>query len=103
MIPRSTATDWEKGYLAAARRFPYAEFTIRRLISQSETFRDICEELAEAEIALSMVSETPSEIREARRQEWQEIVERLVAEVAASLRDAMEVQTGRVDQIQNEA
>lgn len=95
-------TDWEKGYLAAARRFPYAEFTIRRLISQNETFRDICEELAEAETALSMVPETPSEIREARRREWQEIVERLVAEVSASLREAMDEQTGRVDQTQNE-
>lgn len=101
MTTRSTATDWERGYLAAVRRFPHAEFTIRRLISHSETFRDICEELAEAETALLKVVETPPEIREARRREWQEIVDRLVAEVAASLRNATDEQTGRGEHTQN--
>jgi hypothetical protein len=74
-----------RGYSAAVRRFPNSEFVIRRLASHSETFRDICEELAEAETALSMVSQETRDVDRARKQEWQELVDRLVAEVSASL------------------
>ncbi len=82
-----------RGYLAAVRRFPQSEFAIGRLINQSETFRDICEELAEAEAVLSKYLDATHELHEARRQEWQEVVDRLVAEVAASLRRAKREQT----------
>jgi len=83
----------ERGYLAAIRRFPNSELAIRRLISQSETFRDICDELAEAEGVLSTFPAAASrEPHEPRRQEWQEVVDRLVAEVAASLRTAQRQQ-----------
>jgi hypothetical protein len=84
----------ERGYLAAIRRFPNSELAIRRLISQSETFRDICGELAEAESVLSTFPEAASrESYAVRRQEWQEVVDRLVSEVAASLRRAKRQQT----------
>jgi hypothetical protein len=82
-----------RGYLAAVRRFPNSEFVIRRLASHSETFRDICEELAEAETVLSTVCEEARDIDASRKQEWQELVDRLVAEVAASLRRATREQT----------
>ena len=76
----------DRGYQAAIRKFPDAEFMIRRLMTNSESFRDMCDELADAEIALASVPETPLEICEARKQEWQELVDRLVGEVAVSLR-----------------
>lgn len=45
----------------------------------------MCEELAEAELALSRVDEVRLELREPRRIEWQELVDRLAAEVEAAL------------------
>ncbi|MEQ1954481.1 hypothetical protein [Mesorhizobium sp. CN2-181] len=77
----------ERAFSAATRRFPQAEFAIRKLMSHSEVFRDICEELAEAELALARVPEVPAALREARKTEWQELVDRLAAELAAALRE----------------
>jgi hypothetical protein len=67
--------------LAAIRRYPECELAIRRLIETNEPFRDICEELAEAERALSNVADLPDLSGEARRAEWQEIVDRLAREM----------------------
>ena len=78
----------EKVYSAAVRRFPHAEFAIRKLMTRSEAFRDICEELLEAEIALLNVPGAPPELHEARRAEWEELVAQLVAEVGAALQEA---------------
>jgi hypothetical protein len=82
---RSAARD--RALSAATRRFPQAEFAIRKLMSNSEVFCDICEELAEAELALARVPEAPAALHEARRTEWQELVDRLVAELGAELRE----------------
>ena len=70
---------------AAVRRFPQFELTVHRLVDRSETFRDMCEELADAEQALSRVEELPMALRETRRAEWQELVDRLTGEVEAVL------------------
>jgi hypothetical protein len=70
---------------AAVRRFPRFELAIHRLMDRSESFRDMCEELADAEFALSRVDEVPLELREPRRVEWQELVDRLAGEVEAAL------------------
>jgi hypothetical protein len=88
MEPRGGPTGRERGYAVAVRRFPQAEFAIRKLMSRSESFCDMCEELAEAEFALSKVPGTPPELCEARRSEWQELVDRLVAEVRTALRES---------------
>ena len=72
--------------MAAMRHFPQAEFAVRRLMGRSEAFCDMCDELAEAECALSKVPGAPDGLRETRRVEWQELVDRLVAEVGAALR-----------------
>lgn len=90
MAVRGGQSKKEKAYSAAVRRFPKAELAIRRLMSNSETFCDICEELAEAEAALSTLPEALSALSEMRRQEFQELVDRLVAELAGALsqRDA---------------
>jgi len=70
---------------AAVRRFPQFELTVHRLLNRDETFRDMCEELVEAELALSSVEQLGPELREARRAEWQEVVDRWVEEIGAAL------------------
>jgi hypothetical protein len=88
MAARGLPAGTARGLSSAVRRFPEAEFVIRRLVSRSETFRDICEELADAEFALSKVPATPPELCEARKLEWQEMVDRLIGEVAIALRES---------------
>ena len=71
-----------EAFAAATRRFPHFELPIRRLIETSENFRDICEELAEAERALAASENAPA----LRQAEWKELVDRLVGEVDSTLR-----------------
>ena len=75
-----------RAFEAAARRFPQSEFTIRRLLRSNEAFRDLCEELAEAELALANVLECAVVLREARQREWQELVDELVSELEMTLK-----------------
>lgn len=72
---------------AALRRYPQLELAIRRLFDAEEGFRDICEELSEAELALSKVGDLPIALREARRSEWEELVERLARELETAVRN----------------
>lgn len=74
-----------QAFTAATRRFPLFELPIKRLIEADENFRDICEELAEAESALAAVDKLPAALRETRRAEWQALVDRLIVEVEAAL------------------
>ena len=78
----------ERGFAAAVKQFPDAASAIGQLMKRSEVFCDICEELADAELALSNVPETPSAPYAARRLEWQELVDRLIHELAAALRES---------------
>lgn len=55
------------------------------MIETDPNFRDMCEELAEAERAFSRVHRLPSSIREARSAEWTDLVGRLAREVEAAL------------------
>jgi hypothetical protein len=71
---------------AAVRRLPRYELAIHRLMDRDESFRDMCEELAEAELALSRVDTVSVALREARRAEWQDLVDRLVREVEEALK-----------------
>jgi hypothetical protein len=86
MGKQNPSTGREKAVAAALRRFPQYELTIHRLMLRAESFRDMCEELAEAELALERVDQVPSANREERKAEWQALVDRLVAEVEAELR-----------------
>jgi hypothetical protein len=76
-----------QAYSAACRRFPRFELAIRRMMLDSETFCDICLELAEAETALANVDKMPAGLRESRRAEWEELVGRLVREIELALYD----------------
>jgi hypothetical protein len=87
MAPQSGPTGKREAFSAALRRFPQFELAIRRLMARSEAFCDMCEELAEAEVALATVNRVAPALREARRAEWQELIDRLVAEVEAALLD----------------
>ena len=87
MAPQSGPTGKREAFSAALRRFPQFELAIRRLMARSEAFCDMCEELAEAELALSRIDKVAPELREARRAEWQELIDRLVGEVGAALYD----------------
>jgi hypothetical protein len=83
----------QEAFSAAIRRFPRFELPIRRLIETDGTFREICEELAEADLALSTVDNAPTQLRETRRTEWQELIDCLVGEVAAAIRSDAHVRT----------
>ncbi len=51
----------------------------------------MCEDL-EVELVLSKVDKVPPALHEERRAEWQELVDRLVAEVGAALRESEALQ-----------
>lgn len=74
----------EQAFSSVARRFPQAEFTIRRLMRMSEDFYDLCGELAEAEHALAQVLQSVKQPEE-REREWQELINCLVVEIGEAL------------------
>lgn len=88
MAAKGGPTGIGQAFAAASRRFPRSEFAIRKLMSHNEAFRDMCDELAEAELALENVSGIPLYLREARRAEWQELIDRLVAEIGEALHES---------------
>jgi hypothetical protein len=71
---------------AIARRFPQFEFAVHELMDRNESFRDMSEELLEAEAALSGVDKEAPELREARRAEWRACIERSLSELEDELR-----------------
>jgi hypothetical protein len=81
MLGRGGLKSREGSFGAAARHHPHAIFMIRVLMKRSEAFRDMCDDLAAAEQALLQLSEASAELRESRRAEWQELIDRLVAEI----------------------
>lgn len=85
MGERSQSAGSEEAFAAAARRYPQADFAIRMLMKRSESFRDMCEELADAERAILQTVGTQDGSRDERRIEWQELIDRLVMEVGAAL------------------
>jgi hypothetical protein len=74
----------EQAFSSVARRFPQAEFMIRRLMRMSEDFYDLCGELAEAEHALAQVLQSVKQPEE-REREWQELINCLVVEIGEAL------------------
>lgn len=81
---------------AAVGRFPEFELVIRRKIKADQTFRDICEGLAEAEAALSRVEQFPPHIRAAREAEWRDIIGRLTREMEAALQEGQAAVRSRI-------
>lgn len=81
---------------AAMRRFPAFSRIIGLLAAEDEGFRELCEELAEAERACARVHRSPSADKGAREAEWMELIERLTAQIAAALPEAKVIPIDRI-------
>ncbi len=77
------------------RRFPGSARLVETMSAQPGAFRDMCEELAEAETALRSTELAPPELREERRAEWRSAIEALMQEIEQALREANVVSLGR--------
>ena len=73
---------------AAVRRFPAAAEQIADLMIRSESFRNVCEDLATAERALAEVDSLPEAVRDARRGEAEVWIRRLTDEIQSMLYSA---------------
>ena len=76
------------GQQAAIRRFPAHATLIEETIVYSESFRGLCDDLAEAERALAATVQMPEALRRDRRAECEEWVESLTNEIERVLRVA---------------
>ena len=76
------------GEAAALRRFPAERRTIEELLLRDDDFCDMCEELAEAELAQRAAELLPPTVREERTAEWAASIDRLTAEIARALKEA---------------
>jgi len=70
---------------AAIARFPDRGHAIEDLARTDESFRSLCEDLAEAEAALARWERSSSPVRATRCAEYQNLVRDLAAELAAEL------------------
>jgi hypothetical protein len=86
--------QWKAGELAALRRFPAERPAIKELIARDGDFRDMCEELAEAEFALEAAELLPLAVRAERMAEWAAAIDRLAAEMLRALGEANVIRIG---------
>jgi hypothetical protein len=80
---------------AVVRRFPDNARIIEEMSARPGAFRDMCEELAEAEKALQATDAAPLEVRDARKEEWRSAIEALTQEIEQALRESNVVPIGR--------
>jgi len=71
-----------------ARIRPSAARSIEKLLMRSESFRELCEDLAEAERALAAVDRMPGALQFPSRTECQGWVESLMNEIESALRES---------------
>lgn len=74
-----------RGLSAALSRFPGLPRHIENLFAVNEDFRGLCEDLADAEAALHRCKTLPADIRDARRVEYEELVDSLLSEIKQAL------------------
>lgn len=75
----------DQGVRAAVRRHLDRQPSIEELALRSESFRSLCADLAEAELALRRWEATPSPIQAARCMEYRMLVESLENELRAAI------------------
>jgi len=85
-VPNTTSKPCA-GQQAAIRKFPSNAKSIEALLVSSESFRELCEDLAEAERALAATDQLPETLRFPRRVECQGWVESLTNEIEGMLRE----------------
>ena len=73
------------GLDAARRRFPSSLGQIEILIGQNEDFRELCNDLAAAEAALSAVNDLAPALRDGRLAECNDWIESLSIEIEDAL------------------
>jgi hypothetical protein len=76
-----TTPNPSAGQQAATRSFPSEARLIEKVMILSESFRELCDDLAEAERALAATNQMPEALRRGRRAECQEWVESLTNEI----------------------
>jgi hypothetical protein len=70
-----------RAYGLVSESLPDHRLAIRRLIGSDERFRELCEELADAKVALSIRSGIDGGADGRIEDEWREIVAQLTAEI----------------------
>jgi alanine-alpha-ketoisovalerate/valine-pyruvate aminotransferase len=81
----------ERGLLAAVRRFPLQGQEITRLAFADDSFRSLCNDLADAEAARDRLANAPSPQGAARLIEYETLVNELASEVEERLRHRTEI------------
>jgi hypothetical protein len=76
------------GLHAAIQRFPEQRAAIEAMSARDDGFRTLCDDLAEAEAALSRWEGSTAPYRNERCAEYRELVASLTAELEAALRTA---------------
>jgi hypothetical protein len=78
----------EKGLQAAVRRFPARSQEIIRLAFANSSFRALCDDLADAELALDRLAKPASSGGALRCSEYADLVKELAEEIEQFLRNA---------------
>ncbi|KQV10885.1 hypothetical protein ASC97_16415 [Rhizobium sp. Root1203] len=73
------------GLAAALEHFPAQAQRIEDLFESDESFRGICEDLADAEATLKQIARLPDDVRDARRSEYRELVKGLSGEIEEAI------------------
>lgn len=76
------------GLAAALELFPAQARRIEDLFEFDESFRGLCEDLADAQATLEHIVRLPDDIRESRRLEYRELVAALSTEIEEALSKA---------------
>src|SRR5262249_43808748 len=92
-----TTSNLSAGQWAATRRFPSEAKLIEEIMIRSESFRGLCDDLAEAERALVATDGMSAGLSRHRRAECKEWVESLTNEIEQVLRRAKVVHITAVE------
>jgi hypothetical protein len=75
----------DEALFAAVQRFPDRQRALEALAARDESFRSLCSDFAEAQVALQRWRDSASPVRERRCSEYEELVESLAVEIASGL------------------
>lgn len=101
MPTETDRTRQEAGLSAAIKRFPEHAGAMEQLMGWNDALCDMCEELAEADLALSIIGALPPSLREARTLECKDWIERLTMEIDQALRDSNVIPMRRTNRPQD--
>lgn len=91
----SDKTTSSPGLTAAIAFFPAHSRRIRDLFESDESFRGVCEDLADAESALKHIAQLPDDVRYSRQLEYRELIASLSDEIEEAIAKANVIQFRR--------